>query len=173
MARIVGILPAGGRARRIHGFFKELMPIGINVSDKSKFVVTSEHVIRSILFGGATAVHFILGAKKSFISEYYAREGLFAGELNFNYLSEEIEEFGMPFTIDSIHSQIKGYEYVMMGMPDTVIEPVESFEIVLNMLRKHNADLALGMFRTDKRNRGGFLEIDQDSKHVLRHIEAV
>src|SRR5919106_6802613 len=123
MDRIVGVVPTGGKARRVHGFFKEMMPIGIDENDKSKFVVSSEQIIGSMFSAGATSVHFILSSQKVFIGEYYAKQHLFEGRVNFNYLTEAIEDLGMPYTIDSVYEQVRAFDYVMMGMPDTVVEP--------------------------------------------------
>jgi hypothetical protein len=171
MERIVGILPAGGKARRVHGFFKEMMPIGINEIDKSKFIVSSEQIIRSMLNCGATSIHFILNTKKDFIAHYYTKQEIISGKLNFNFLTESIEDLGMPYTIDFVYEQTRDCDYVMMGMPDTVIEPANSFSIVLHLLKNHEADLALGIYKTDSRNKGGFIEFDTESKQVLSHID--
>jgi len=84
MDRIVGVVPAGGRARRIHGFFKEMMPIGVNETDRSKFVVSSEQIIEQLFFGGANSVHFVLGSRKMFVADYFAYQHLFEGKVNFN-----------------------------------------------------------------------------------------
>ena len=131
MEHIVGVIPAGGKARRIHGFFKEMMPIGINERDKSKFTVSSEKIIISILQASATSVHFLLNAQKSFIAEYYAKQELFSGRINFNYITAEIEELGMPYAIDNIYEQTKDFDYVIIGMPDTVVIPDNSFSIAI------------------------------------------
>lgn len=171
MDRIVGVVPAGGRARRVHGFFKEMMPIGIDEDDRAKFVVSSERIIDSMLAGGAASVHFILSSQKVFIGEYYAKQHLFEGRVNFNYLTEAIEDLGMPYTIDSIYEQSRAFDYVMMGMPDTVIEPITSFSALYTMLRQAKADLALGLYRTDSRNRGGFIKFDFRTQKVLSHID--
>jgi hypothetical protein len=171
MNRIVGVVPAGGRARRVHGFFKEMMPIGIDEDDRAKFVVSSERIIESMLTGGATSVHFILGSQKVFIGEYYAKQHLFEGRVNFNYLTEAVEDLGMPYTVESIYEQIRSFDYVMMGMPDTVIEPITSFSSLFTLLVEMNADLALGLYRTDSRNRGGFVRFDPKSKEVLSHVD--
>ncbi len=171
MERIVGILPAGGQARRIHGFFKEMMPIGIDENDKSKFVVSSEQIIRNIFNGGATSVHFILSTKKDFISHYYTRQGIINGNLNFNFLTEYIENLGMPYTIDFVYEQIKDFDYVMMGMPDTVIEPNNSFEILLDLIKNRKADLALGIYKTNGRNKGGFIKFSSETNRVISHID--
>jgi len=168
---IIGIVPGGGKATRIHGFFKEMMPIGINKYDKSKFVVSSEQIVDSMIQSDANSVHFILSSIKSFIVEYYGRERIADGKINFNYDTEDIERVGMPYTIDSIYSQARMADYVMMGMPDTVIEPVETFSNVMKLLRERKADLALGLFRTDSRNKGGYIEFDEQTKKVIRHID--
>lgn len=171
MDRIVGVVPAGGKARRVHGFFKEMMPIGIDEKDKSKFVVSSEQILSSMFSGGATSVHFILSSPKTFIAEYYAKQHLFEGRINFNHLAEAIEDLGMPYTIDSVYEQIRAFDYVMMGMPDTVIEPTTSFLALHSLLRQQKADLALGLYRTDSRNRGGFIQFDPGSKQVKGHVD--
>jgi|ERR1019366_6916397 hypothetical protein len=171
MDRIVGIVPAGGKARRIHGFFKEMMPIGVNETDKAKFVVSSERIIESIFNGGAVSVHFILSSQKLFVAQYFTNQHLFEGRVNFNFLPEAVEDLGMPYTIDSVFEQLRDFDYVMMGMPDTVIEPVDSFLRALNLLQERRADLALGLYRTDVRNRGGYIEFDHNSKRVLTHID--
>lgn len=171
MDRIVGIVPAGGKARRIHGFFKEMMPIGVNDTDKSKFIVSSERIIERILTGGAVSAHFILSSQKLFVAQYFTNQRLFEGRVNFNFLSEAVEDLGMPYTIDSVFEQLRDFEYVMMGMPDTVIEPEDSFLRVHNLLREQRADLALGLYRTDVRNRGGYIEFDQSTKRVLSHTD--
>jgi hypothetical protein len=171
MDRIVGVVPAGGKARRVHGFFKEMMPIGVDENDKSKFVVSSEQIIRSMFSGRATSVHFILSSQKVFVGEYYAKQHLFEGRINFNYLTEAIEDLGMPYTIDSVYEQVRAFEYVMMGMPDTVVEPSRSFSILHHLLVRQKADLALGLYRTDSRNKGGFISFDPDNKRVTGHID--
>src|SRR4051794_20100701 len=135
MERIIGVLPAGGRARRIHGFFKEMMPIGINENDKSKFVVSSERILECILSAGASSVHYLLNPEKSFIAEYYARQELFTGRVNFNYISKEIENKGLPYALNSLYEQLKEFDHVLMGFPDNFIEPAESFNIVLQFCK--------------------------------------
>jgi glucose-1-phosphate thymidylyltransferase len=171
MDRIVGVVPAGGRARRIHGFFKEMMPIGVNETDRSKFVVSSEQIIERMFFGGANSVHFVLGSRKMFVADYFAYQHLFEGKVNFNSLAESVEELGMPYTIDTIFEQIRDHEYVMMGMPDTVIEPSDCYRRILQLLQERMADLVLGLFRTDSRNRGGYIEFERDSKRVSSHFD--
>src|SRR5262249_28760977 len=155
----------------IHGFFKEMMPIGINENDNAKFVVTSERILSSMLEAGAASVHFLLNSQKSFIAEYYAKQEISSGRINFNYVTAEIENLGMPFALDNLYPQTKDCTYVMLGLPDTVIEPPTSFKIVLALLRSHNADLALGLYKTDNRNRGGYVTFDQESRTVLAHVD--
>jgi len=147
------------------------MPIGVNESDRSKFVVSSEQIIERIFHAGANSVHFVLGSRKMFVADYFAYQHLFEGKVNFNSLSEAVEELGMPYTIDSIFEQIRDHDYVMMGMPDTVIEPSDCYRRLLQLLQERSADLALGLFRTDSRNRGGYVEFERDSKRVTSHLD--
>ncbi len=171
MERVIGILPAGGQARRIHGFFKEMMPIGINERDKSKFVVSSERILECILAAGASSVHYLLNPEKSFIAEYYARQELFTGRVNFNYISKEIENKGLPYALNNLYDQLKEFDYALMGFPDNFIEPAESFKIVLQFCKAKRADLALGLYKTDSRNKGGYIRFDSRSKVILSHVD--
>lgn len=171
MNEIVGVVPAGGRATRIHGFFKELMPIGVSDSDSSKFVVSSEKIVQSMLDGGAAAVHFVINDKHNVIFNYYLTQGLFHGCVNFNTEPESPDVFGMPVGIDCIRDQLLRYDFVLMGMPDTVIEPQNSFSALLTLAKERNADLALGLFRTDRRNKGGYVVFDEVTKTVTYHVD--
>src|ERR1044071_2586044 len=147
------------------------MPIGINNADSSKFVVSSEKIVQSILDAGATAVHFVINDKHNVIFNYYLTQGLFHGLVNFNTEPESLDVFGMPVGIDCIRDQLVHYEFVLMGMPDTVIEPQNSFSLLLNLLKDRGADLALGVFRTDRRNKGGYIVFDETTKEVTSHVD--
>lgn len=171
MRKIRGIIPAGGRAKRIHGFFKEMMPIGIDSQDRSKFIVSSEQIIGSMLEAGAEIVDFVLSRRKDFVSKYYGDQKLFPDRVTFEFLDEKTEDLGMPYTIDSVYARIKDAEVVFMGMPDTIVEPLDAFNALLSLLDKKKADLVLGLFRVDARNKGGFVTFDRNTKVVESHID--
>ncbi len=169
--RIVGIVPAGGRARRIYGFFKELMPIGMDEHDRAKFIVSGEQIIDKIIAAGAQAVHLIISRHKSFVAEYFSVNNKFNGRLNVNYVGEDLETAGMPYTLDSQYYQVREYDTVIMGLPDTIIEPADAFTRILHILRYNKADIAIGVFATDYRNKGGWIEFDRVTKIVTGHFD--
>ena len=171
MHKITGIIPAGGRAKRVHGFFKEMMPIGIDSHDRSKFIVSSEQIISSMLDAGAESVDFVLSKRKGFVSKYYSDQKLFPTKVLFELLDEQAEDLGMPYTIDSAYDRIKDADVVFMGMPDTIVEPLDAFKNLLSLLQDKNADLVLGLFRVDARNKGGFVVFDRNTRIVQSHID--
>ena len=76
----------------------------------------------------------------------------------------------MPFAIDKIYREARG-KTVLLGMPDTLIEPDQAFEILLARFDEHRADLELGLFRTEPDCYGGFIQTDPLSSRVISHID--
>lgn len=171
MNEIVGIIPGAGRASRIGGFFKELTPININKTDPSKFIVVSERMIELLRRGGASPIYFVVNSDKSVISEYFNKSGLFSTEsLYFAFQSELDKYYGLPFAVDKIYHEARG-KTVLLGMPDTLIEPDDAFEILVRRFHEHKSDLELGVFKTQPDSYGGFIEIDPRTSKVTSHVD--
>jgi glucose-1-phosphate thymidylyltransferase len=171
MGDIIGILPGAGRASRIGGFFKELTPIKVNDEDISKFIVVCEQIIMNLKRGGASPIYFVINSEKNIISDYFNKLSLFSTvSLYFSLQGQTDLYYGMPFAIDKIYNEAKG-KTVMMGMPDTLIEPEDSFETLYGNFREHNADLELGLYSIEPDNQGGYIDFDGPSKRVLSHID--
>ena len=169
---IIGVVPAGGEARRISSFFKEMLPVAVDEDRKSKFIITSERIISDMLAAGAEKIHFILHRKKKFIVEYYENQNLFPREkVECSLLPARLESHGMPYTIDFVHASLREYDYVLLGLPDTVLEPRASFRAVLRLLYSHSADLALGLYAASLDNKGGYIEFNPSTKKVVDHID--
>ena len=171
LSEVIGIVPGAGRASRIGGFFKELTPINVSELDSSHFVVVSERIIELISSTGAAPIYFVLNTEKQLISEYFGRANLFPGKRILYANQDNTDQYyGMPFAIDAVYYEARG-KTVLLGMPDTLIEPDNSFKILLQRFRTHNADLELGLFKAKRGNFGGFVEFDRDTLKVLNHID--
>ena len=171
MTEIVGIVPGAGRASRIGGFFKELTPINVNTAEPSRFIVVSERIIELLSRGGASPVYFVVNADKGVISEYFNKSSLFSSEsLYFAFQGNIDKYYGMPFAIDKIYHELRG-KTVVLGMPDTLIEPDDAFEILVRNFQEHKSDLELGLFKTQPESYGGYVEFDSRTARVTFHID--
>ena len=171
MNDVCAIVPGAGRASRIGGFFKELTPINVSPDDSSRFVVVSERMIALLRKAGASPIYFVVNADKLIISEYYVRSSLFSTDsLLFSFQGDLDQYYGMPFAIDKVYKEIRG-KTVLMGMPDTLIEPDDSFDLLLHRFRKRSTDLELGLYRLQSGSFGGFVSFDADTGRILSHID--
>ncbi|MEM9030140.1 MAG: toll/interleukin-1 receptor domain-containing protein [Pseudomonadota bacterium] len=171
MEKVIGIVPGAGRASRIGGFFKELTPINVNETDSSRFVVVSEQIIEAIRQAGASPIYFVLNSEKGFISDYFNKSDLFSSDnLFFSFQSSLDQYYGMPFAIDKVFEETKG-KTVLLGMPDTIIEPHDAFQILLRNFDSNKSDLELGIFKTQKGSYGGYVEFDSKTHLVKSHVD--
>ena len=163
---IVAIIPAAGRGSRLSPFPfpKELFPIGyqdvvINDCTEKRPKVVSQYLIENMIAAGATHILIILGEGKSDIMSYYGDGKRFG--TNIIYLYQE-ELRGMPSAIDLARPWING-DTVLFGMPDTIIEPKNAFDILRKYHEEQNSVLTLGLFPTDNPSKFGMVETDADS----------
>lgn len=171
MNEIIGIVPGAGRASRIGGFFKELTPINVNPVDPSRLIVVSERIIDLLRRSGASPIYFVLNEDKGVISEYFNKSSLFSTDsLYFAFQSSIDKYYGMPFAIDKTYHESRG-KTVLLGMPDTLIEPDDAFEILVRNFHEHKSDLELGLFKTQPDNFGGYVEFDARTSRVTYHID--
>jgi glucose-1-phosphate thymidylyltransferase len=169
MSDIIGIIPGAGRETHIGGFVKELTPLHVNPADHSRFVVVSERIISLLRRGGAAPIYFVLNSSQAAISDYY--QGLVSTHgLFFAFQGGLDRYYGMPFAIDEIYAEVLG-KTVLLGLPDTLIEPDDAFEIVLRRFQERGSDLELGLFSASAKNPGGYVEFDERTGRVTSHVD--
>lgn len=167
--RIAAIVPAAGKAARVHNYAKELVPIGSALGDPTRFIVCSEEIVSRLAAARVEEIRFVISPEKSYLLEYYARNDLLGdGLVSFGATAET---GGMPYSIVSQKNFTDCYDLMLMGMPDTVIDPDDSFSILLDLHRRVQADVSLGLYRTDTRNPGGVIYFDEDTNRVTKHID--
>jgi len=174
ISELIGIVPAAGAGSRLSPYpnAKELFPIGyqrVRVNDRieRRPKVISQYLIENMINGGVRRFFFILGEGKHDIMHYYGNGSSY--DVDVAYLFQE-QLHGMPFAIDLVYPWLRGDETVVMGMPDTLIEPGDAFAKLLSAHRRWNADLTLGLFRTDKPAKFGMIGIDDES-NVIEHVD--
>ncbi len=172
--RLIGVVPAAGMGRRLFPYphAKELFPVGyqeieVNGRREKRPKVISQYLIESIIAAQVEDIFFIIGPGKYDIMSYYGNGQAYGA--NFAYLLQE-ELLGMPYAIDLIWPWLRGTETVVMGMPDTVVEPRDSFRQLISAHTDARADLTLGLFRTHNPSKFGMIDIDADH-NVIAHID--
>jgi len=165
-SNIVAIIPAAGRGSRLAPFPcpKELFPVGyqkINIKGEiqNRPKVVSQYLVEDLAKAGAQRIFFILGEGKSDIMRYYGDGQRFG--TNISYLYQE-ELRGMPNAIDLFRPWADDVT-VLFGMPDTIVEPHNSYQQLLAFHNAEKADLTLGLFRTNNPTKFGMVDIDESN----------
>lgn len=164
---LVGLLPAAGRGSRLGAIpsSKEIMPLGFHPVDDGesarwKPFTTMEAHLRAHAQAGIRRTIIVLGRNKYDIMDY-----LGSGErygLKLSYLFQEALR-GMPFALDLARPWAASAT-TMFSMPDTLIEPTESFALLARHHEARQADVTLGLFPTDNPSKFGMVDIGADGR---------
>src|SRR4051812_29432438 len=149
---IIGIIPAAGLGSRLAPFPcpKELFPVGyqnyfVDGRMQRRPKVISQYLIENILHAGAQKFLFIVSEGKSDIMKYYGDGSRFNTAIS--YLYQENPD-GMPGAINLAKEWTKDAT-ILFGMPDTIIEPHNVFERLLQFHNEKTNEVTLGLFPTD------------------------
>ncbi|MGQ0700104.1 MAG: nucleotidyltransferase family protein [Panacagrimonas sp.] len=144
--RIVGLIPAAGRATRLGSLpcSKELLPVGFmpdphDASPRPKPV--SLYVIEQMRRAGASQLCIVLRSGKWDIAEYYG-DGSRLG-LSMGYFLID-DSWGPPFTASRAAPFIRDAT-VLFGFPDLLLDPPDLMAQVLARLDRTGADIVLGL----------------------------
>jgi len=166
---IVAIIPAAGIGSRLSPFPcpKELFPVGfqdieINGQLENRPKVVSQYLVENLVAAGVNRIFIILGDGKSDIMSYYGDGKRFGTNITYLY-QEELQ--GMPSAIDLARFWIKD-DTVLFGMPDTIIEPRNTFETLLDYHNDQDALLTLGLFPTDTPSKFGMVDMDSNGNVI-------
>lgn len=166
---LVGLIPAAGLGTRISPLpsSKELFPIGFRtVHDRhgSRLLpkVVSQYLLDTMRTAGARKVIFVLGRGKSDIMEYYGSGAAFG--VHATYLLDDNLR-GMPHSMNLAWPWIRE-STVLFGMPDTIFAPHDAFVQMLAFHQRHDADVTLGVFPTDRPEKLCVVRLDEDGNVV-------
>jgi len=126
--KIVGLIPAAGRAERISPLpcSKEIYPIGFHrfhQNEDLRIKVVSEFLIESMHLSKVAKIYIILRKGKWDIPQYLG-SGKWM-DMNFAYLVIDLP-FGVPFTLDQAYNFVKE-AVIVFGFPDIVFESEDAF----------------------------------------------
>ncbi|MDW7694088.1 sugar phosphate nucleotidyltransferase [Flammeovirgaceae bacterium SG7u.111] len=168
---IVGLIPAGGQARRLQPLpcSKELMPIGFRqMPDGSKKPkVVAQVLLDKYAAAGASKVFFVLRDGKWDIPQYFGNGKNY--RMDFAYLLMD-EPHGVPYTIDQAYSFINRRK-VLLGFPDILFEPKDAYSRLDSVQFGTGADLVVGGFELSSKEQAAKCDmIDFDNDGNLTDI---
>lgn len=166
---IVAIMPAAGYANRLPELTgsKEMIPIGTMIDTVSHQTVSKPvclYLLEKYRKAGISKCFIVLRKEKQDIPAY-----LGLGEnvgVDLSYIMIE-ESCGTACTIDRAYHLVK-HAIVVLGFPDILFSPDDSFTRLLHRIEISQADVVLGLFPADKPEKTDMVSIDD--RHQVRSI---
>lgn len=156
---VIGIVPAAGRATRLNRCMcaKELLPVGeVERSDGRRLKAVSEYLIDAMVAAGADRVCIVISAEKHDIVRFYG-SGRSTG-VPIAYVCQDTPA-GMADAIDGAYPWLRDAT-VMMGMPDTIVRPVDVLPKLRAFHDRQHADISLALTPTREPHRLGPVTCD-------------
>jgi glucose-1-phosphate thymidylyltransferase len=161
MPRLVGLLPAGGRATRLGPLpcSKEIFPIGFKAGQpggKMQSAVAAAGLLESMHLAGAKAAYFILRQGKWDIPAYFGHGGQLKMPLAYLIMDQP---HGAPYTLDQAYPFIENAT-ILFGFPDILFHPKDAFVRLLERQSETSANIVLGVFKADTPSKMDMLVLD-------------
>lgn len=139
---MIGIIPAAGAGQRIQplGCSKELLPVGSRfVEGVERPKAVSEYLVERMIAAGAEQICFVISAEKSDIVRYFA-EREYAAEI---FYVVQRQPRGLCDALFRAESFARYHDQVLIGLPDTIWFPENSFNVALGSDRSAEINLVL------------------------------
>jgi glucose-1-phosphate thymidylyltransferase len=151
---IIGIVPAAGRATRLpdRSCSKELIAVG----DRA----ISEYLVEAMVEAGAERICMVIAPDKHDIVEFYGNGERHRASIA--YVCQE-RPTGMSDAIDQAYPWLRGAT-VLMGMPDTIVQPEDSLARIRALLEHEQCDIALAIAPTSEPERLGPVNVHSDGR---------
>ncbi len=166
--QIIGLLPAGGQAKRISPLplSKELYPVGFQDFGEQhnwRPKVVSHYLLEKMQLAGINQAYFILRPGKWDIPEYFKDGAMLS--MNLGYLIMDLP-YGVPFTLDQAYPFVRD-AVIALGFADILFQPQDAFVKVLARQQATKADVVLGLFPTNQPEKAGMVEFDDTGRVQL------
>ncbi|MEC4813103.1 MAG: sugar phosphate nucleotidyltransferase [Scytonema sp. PMC 1069.18] len=163
--QIIGLLPAGGQAKRISPLpvSKELYPVGFQdfgIECNWRPKVVSHYLLEKMQLAGIDKAYFILRSGKWDIPAYFGDGSMLS--MSLGYLIMGLP-YGVPFTLDQAYPFVQD-AVVALGFPDILFQPEDAYTQILARLEKSDADVVLGLFPTNKPQKAGMVDFDDTGR---------
>jgi len=165
---VIGLLPAGGQARRIAPLplSKELYPIGfhpVGTEGSLRPKVVSHYLLEKMQHAGIARAYFILRAGKWDIPAYFGDGSMLA--MHLGYLIMNLP-YGVAYTLNQAYPFVQD-SLVALGFPDILFQPKDAYARVLARQTATAADVVLGLFPSSQPEKVGMVEFDQTGRVSL------
>jgi glucose-1-phosphate thymidylyltransferase len=161
----VGLLPAGGEAKRVEPLpcSKELYPVGFHDAHRELSLrpkVVSHYLLEKMRLANAAKAYIILRKGKWDIPAYFG-DGRFL-DMHLAYLMMDLP-FGVPYTLDQAFPFVHNAT-VVFGFPDIIFQPDDAFVRLLDQQKLSNADMVLGLFTAHQPQKMDMVELDDHGR---------
>ena len=171
---LIGLIPSAGAGMRMRPFRgeKELTVVGYRTCMKHGREITvpkvlGEYVMGNMLNAGARKLILITNEHKSELLKFYGDGSQYGASLAYVCQQSDSDLYGMPIALNLAYSWIR-QSTVLLGMPDTIVQPEESFALLLKTHREKGADLTLGVYPTDTPSSLAPVDMDEKTGEVYR-----
>jgi glucose-1-phosphate thymidylyltransferase len=162
---IVGLIPAGGLAKRIDPLpcSKELLPVGFQYTDDGTVLspkTVCHYLLEKMHLAGVTKIFIILRKGKWDIPEYFGDGSTL--KIDIAYLIMNLP-FGVPFTLDQAYAFVEE-SLVVFGFPDIIFEPDDAFTQLIEKQKSTAADVVLGVFPAHQPDKMDMVDFDDEGR---------
>jgi glucose-1-phosphate thymidylyltransferase len=162
---VIGLIPAGGMANRIAPVpcSKELFPIGFRIDMRdggTKIKVVSHYLLERMKSADIDKAYIILRKGKWDIPAYFGDGSIL--NMYLCYLIMGVP-YGTPFTLNQAYPFIKD-KRVALGFPDILFHPADAYRRIIARQEESGADIVLGLFSTDKKNKMDMVDFDESGR---------
>jgi len=165
----IGLLPAGGRARRLAPlrYPKELLPISYYRDEAGgmRARAVAEYAIEAIRLAEVVRVLLVVAPWKMDIVSYVGDGRQFGVDVGYLY---QQDARGLPPALDLASPWCHGC-HTVFALPDTIFEPRDALRTLRALYLDERADLALAIFPTPEPHRLGPVVLD--GRRVARVLD--
>jgi glucose-1-phosphate thymidylyltransferase len=170
--KVVGIVPAAGRATRLSPlpFSKELYPIGFQRNGKNGALrpkVAGQYLLERFHLAGVDTAYIVLRDGKWDIPAHF-RDG-HSLHMSLSYLIMRIPD-GVPFSVDQAYPFVND-AVVALGFPDILFQPADAFSHLLRKQRQTRADIVLGLAPVADPENWDMVDVTADGKIGCIHVK--
>jgi len=162
-AELVGLVPAAGRARRLGALpcSKEVLPVGFRSTPDGMVVrVACDCLLDALSAAGAARAYVVLRDDKADVARHLGTGERWDLPLAYVSLSESTS---LPESLDRAYPFVRGAR-VALGFPDVQLGPADALARVAARQAETGADLALGLFPTERPETTDMVEVDGEGR---------
>jgi len=162
---VVGLLPAGGRARRIAPLpcSKELFPVGFRNMDEGRSLrpkVVCHYLLEKMRLAGITKAYIVLRKGKWDIPAYFGDGSMLNMHLAYLMMRSPL---GVPYTVDQAYPFLQD-NLVAFGFPDIIFQPDDAFVQLLSRQQATSADIVLALFSAHRPQETEMIDVADDGR---------